>query len=81
MQKGDELIILPLLSVGSPANPFGKWIPWTLQQSLAMQPVNSSGWISADTWTVIHQEVLRQCDGLDGVRRNPSDRQTGQTGC
>ncbi|KAI5453740.1 hypothetical protein NCC49_005555 [Naganishia albida] len=55
------------LIVGSPANPFGKWIPRTLQQSLAMQPVNSSGWISADTWTVIHQEVLRQCDGLDGI--------------
>ncbi|KAJ9098119.1 hypothetical protein QFC21_004448 [Naganishia friedmannii] len=55
------------LIVGSPANPFGRWIPWTLRQSLVMQPVNSSRWISTDTWAIIHQEILRQCDALDGV--------------
>ncbi|KAJ9117539.1 hypothetical protein QFC22_004389 [Naganishia vaughanmartiniae] len=54
------------LIVGSPANPFGRWIPWTLQQSLVMQPVNSSKWISNPTWGIIHQEILRQCDALDG---------------
>jgi hypothetical protein len=33
-----------------------------------MQPVNCTKWISADTWTLIHKEILRQCDALDGVR-------------
>ncbi|GHJ83854.1 hypothetical protein NliqN6_0256 [Naganishia liquefaciens] len=55
------------LVIGSPANPFGKWIPWTLHQSLVMQPVNSTRWISVDTWTMIHKEILRQCDALDGI--------------
>jgi feruloyl esterase len=29
--------------------------------------VNSSDFISAALWNTIHDEVLRQCDGLDGV--------------
>lgn len=69
MLHQDELTLELPYSLGSPANPFGKWIAWTLRQSLAMQPVNSSAWISTETWTLIHREILKQCDALDGVRR------------
>ncbi|KAJ9103813.1 hypothetical protein QFC21_002275 [Naganishia friedmannii] len=53
--------------IGSPANSFGRLMPWELHQSLVMQPVNSSRWIPAATWTAINKEVLKQCDGIDGV--------------
>ncbi|EIN04092.1 feruloyl esterase-like protein, partial [Punctularia strigosozonata HHB-11173 SS5] len=54
--------------VGSPANWLTHVQPWSLHVNLLVQPVNSSRWIPADTWeNLIHNEVLRQCDGLDGV--------------
>ncbi|KAJ9120083.1 hypothetical protein QFC22_002981 [Naganishia vaughanmartiniae] len=53
--------------IGSPANSFGRLMPWELHQSLVMQPVNSTRWIPPTTWTAIHEEVLKQCDGVDGV--------------
>ncbi|EIN04104.1 tannase and feruloyl esterase [Punctularia strigosozonata HHB-11173 SS5] len=54
--------------VGSPANWMTHVQPWSLHVNGLVQPVNSSGWISADTWqNLIHNEVLKQCDGLDGV--------------
>ncbi|KAJ9121063.1 hypothetical protein QFC24_005044 [Naganishia onofrii] len=53
--------------IGSPANSFGRLMPWELHQSLVMQPVNSSRWIPSATWTAIYKEVLKQCDEIDGV--------------
>lgn len=41
--------------------------PWSIHQGLNVQPVNSSQWITAGLWSVIHQEALKQCDELDGV--------------
>jgi hypothetical protein len=32
-----------------------------------VQPVNGSTWLDADHWSLVHDEVLRQCDALDGV--------------
>ncbi|KAJ9093182.1 hypothetical protein QFC21_006499 [Naganishia friedmannii] len=53
--------------IGSPANAMARLQPWTIHQSLNVQPVNSSRWIPAALWPVIHKEALRQCDSLDGV--------------
>lgn len=54
--------------VGSPANRMSRLQPWSIRQYNLVAPVNASSWISSATWSVIHDEVLRQCDGLDGVR-------------
>ena len=37
---------------------------WVNQKVL---PVNGSTWFSNATWTLVNQEVLRQCDALDGL--------------
>lgn len=38
---------------------------WANQKVL---PVNGSTWFSNDTWVMVHNEVLKQCDEIDGVR-------------
>lgn len=38
---------------------------WVNQKVL---PVNGSTWFSNETWQMVHEEVLKQCDELDGVR-------------
>ncbi|EIN04093.1 feruloyl esterase-like protein [Punctularia strigosozonata HHB-11173 SS5] len=54
--------------IGSPSNWMTHLQPWGLHVGNLVQPVNSSRWIPAETWAgLIHNEVLRQCDGLDGV--------------
>ncbi|EIN04105.1 tannase and feruloyl esterase [Punctularia strigosozonata HHB-11173 SS5] len=54
--------------IGSPANWMTHVQPWSLHVNSLVQPVNSTRWIPAATWqNLIHNEVLRQCDGLDGV--------------
>lgn len=41
---------------------------WGLHTGNLVQPKTAAQWISSDTWAgLIHNEVLRQCDGLDGV--------------
>jgi len=55
--------------IGSPAN----WVTHLgasfIRAERLTHPVNSSRWISADTWRdVIHPEVMNQCDELDGLR-------------
>ena len=43
--------------------------PWSIHVNLEIMPVNSSRFIPAETWVnVIHAEVLKQCDAIDGVR-------------
>ncbi|KAM0748256.1 tannase and feruloyl esterase [Meredithblackwellia eburnea MCA 4105] len=37
---------------------------WVNQKVL---PVNGSTWFSNHTWSIVHNEVLKQCDGIDGV--------------
>lgn len=53
---------------GSPALDFNNLQSWRASFFPITGPANSSGFISEATWsTLIHGEVLNQCDGLDGV--------------
>ncbi|KAK7691098.1 hypothetical protein QCA50_006201 [Cerrena zonata] len=55
--------------VGSPANWASHLISSLVRGSLNVLPTTSSRWIPENTWTnVIHPEVLRQCDELDGIK-------------
>lgn len=73
MYFDDFLVVIttkcsPALQViGSPANPVARLSAWNIYQGRQVLPVNGSRWIPAATWSVIHQEVLKQCDGIDGV--------------
>ncbi|KZT62776.1 tannase and feruloyl esterase [Calocera cornea HHB12733] len=53
--------------VGSPANWISHLQAWSVHVNLLVSPQNGPSWISAATWALVHQEVLNQCDGLDGV--------------
>jgi feruloyl esterase len=53
--------------IGSPANPMSRLLPWELHTTYLTRPVGSPQWISSDLWAVIHEEVLKQCDAIDGV--------------
>ena len=53
---------------GSPALDFNNLQSWRAHFFLDTGPLNSSDFISATSWkTLIHEEVLNQCDGLDGA--------------
>lgn len=53
---------------GSPALDFNNLQSWRASFFPITGPANSSGFISTATWsTLIHDEVLNQCDGLDGA--------------
>ncbi|KAK4052359.1 hypothetical protein OIV83_002161 [Microbotryomycetes sp. JL201] len=53
---------------GAPASPLSRMLPWELRQNLLFKPVGSPQWISKELWKSIHDEVLKQCDELDGVK-------------
>ena len=54
---------------GSPANFWDQLMTWEATSRVPLLPVNSSNFISADLWTSVYTEVLRQCDEpLDGVK-------------
>ncbi|EPQ55147.1 feruloyl esterase-like protein [Gloeophyllum trabeum ATCC 11539] len=54
--------------LGSPANWLSHLAPWSVHLALDALPVGSPHSISDDLWVgLIHDEVLRQCDGIDGV--------------
>ncbi|KII92403.1 hypothetical protein PLICRDRAFT_133973 [Plicaturopsis crispa FD-325 SS-3] len=53
--------------VGAPANWMSHLLPWEIKARLNVEPVNSSRWITASQWSAIHDEVLKQCDAVDGV--------------
>ncbi|KAH8100926.1 feruloyl esterase-like protein [Cristinia sonorae] len=54
--------------IGSPANSLDHILASVAHSALLTLPVNSSRFIDEDIWTnVIHPEVLKQCDALDGV--------------
>lgn len=53
---------------GSPALDFNNLISWRARFFPITGPIGSSDFVTADQWTtLIHDEVLKQCDGLDGV--------------
>ncbi|QKX58423.1 uncharacterized protein TRUGW13939_05545 [Talaromyces rugulosus] len=53
---------------GSPALDFNNLISWRARFFPITGPIGSSDFITADQWkNLIHNEVLKQCDGLDGV--------------
>ncbi|EPQ56994.1 feruloyl esterase-like protein [Gloeophyllum trabeum ATCC 11539] len=54
--------------IGSPANWMSHLEAWSIHIDLNVLPVGSPQWIPPELWTgVIHDEVLRQCDALDGL--------------
>ena len=53
---------------GTPAIDFNNLQSWRASFFPITGPANSSDFISTATWSaLIHEEVLNQCDGLDGV--------------
>ena len=53
---------------GSPAVDFNNLQSWRANFFIITGPSNSSNFISKSTWTgLIHDEVLNQCDGIDGA--------------
>ena len=53
---------------GSPALDFNNLASWRASFYPITGSINSSNFITASIWsTLIHDEVLNQCDGLDGV--------------
>ena len=54
---------------GSPALDFNNLVSWRANFFPITGSTNSSNFISALTWTnLIHNEILSQCDSLDGVK-------------
>ncbi|KAK7691095.1 hypothetical protein QCA50_006198 [Cerrena zonata] len=55
--------------IGSPANWATHLFSSIVRSNLNVLPTTSSRWISENMWrNVIHPEVLRQCDELDGIK-------------
>ena len=53
---------------GSPALDFNNLQSWRANFFIITGPTNASDFISPSMWkTLIHEEVLNQCDGLDGA--------------
>jgi hypothetical protein len=53
---------------GSPALDFNNLASWRASFFPITGSLNSADFITTSTWTnLIHSEILRQCDGLDGV--------------
>lgn len=53
---------------GSPGVDFNHLYAWRGRFLTVTGAVNSTNFITADKWTgLIHNEVLKQCDGIDGV--------------
>jgi len=53
---------------GSPALDFNNLASWRASFFPITGPINSTNFIAASTWTnLIHNEILNQCDGIDGV--------------
>lgn len=59
----------PLLQIiGSPANWQTRIQDWSVHMNLNVQPNTSARFIPESIWVdVIHPEVLRQCDAIDGL--------------
>ena len=53
--------------VGAPALAFNNLSSWSGIFYLRTGPVNSSTWLTPDEWALVHEDVLKHCDGLDGA--------------
>ncbi|EON69633.1 hypothetical protein W97_08893 [Coniosporium apollinis CBS 100218] len=51
---------------GAPANAFNNLTSWSGHFYTLTGPVNASTFIPASMWPVIHQDILDQCDNIDG---------------
>ncbi|KAJ5213529.1 hypothetical protein N7449_000698 [Penicillium cf. viridicatum] len=52
---------------GAPAFNFIGLQSWSAHFYPIIGPVGSGTYLSVDDWSLVHDEVLRQCDGLDGA--------------
>ncbi|KAL4978790.1 putative feruloyl esterase B-2 [Aspergillus desertorum] len=52
---------------GAPAINFIGLLSWSAHFYPITGPVGSATYLSLDEWDLVHEEVLRQCDGLDGA--------------
>lgn len=59
--------ISDFVTSGAPAWDWSRLNGWTYYVNAIVNNPNSTGYITPPAWTPIHQEVLAQCDGLDGV--------------
>ena len=53
--------------VGTPAIAWNNLTSWAGRFRTVTGPANSTGFLSFDDWALVHKDILRQCDGLDGV--------------
>ncbi|CAN8096171.1 unnamed protein product [Discula destructiva] len=54
------------LVVGAPALAFANLSSWSGHFFTATGTSNASTFLSADLWAVVHEDIMDQCDGLDG---------------
>ncbi|CBF85532.1 hypothetical protein AN1772.2 [Aspergillus nidulans FGSC A4] len=52
---------------GAPAINFVGLLSWSAHFYPITGPVGSATYLSLDDWDLVHEEILRQCDGLDGA--------------
>ncbi|OCL10488.1 putative feruloyl esterase [Glonium stellatum] len=52
---------------GSAASAFNNLTSWSGHFFTATGPTNASTFILADLWPIIHKDILKQCDTLDGA--------------
>jgi feruloyl esterase len=53
---------------GAPAVAFNNLSAWTGHWSGLTGPPGSDTFVPLDFWSTIHQDILDQCDGLDGIK-------------
>ena len=53
--------------VGAPALAFNNLSSWSGSFFPKTGAENSSTWLTPDEWALVHDDILRQCDGLDGI--------------
>ncbi|KAL4922441.1 Tannase/feruloyl esterase [Aspergillus aurantiobrunneus] len=52
---------------GAPAFNFAGLLSWSAHFYPITGPVGSATYLSVDEWSLVHEEILRQCDDLDGA--------------
>ena len=53
--------------VGAPALAFGNLTSWSGSFLLKTGTNTSDTWLNPNEWALVHEDILSQCDGLDGV--------------
>jgi len=56
--------------IGSPANWITHLQPWSIHVGDIIRPNTSDRWLGPLDWALVNEEVLKQCDQLDGVQDN-----------